>query len=313
MATLKANFKSDLFTMARQQLVEEWGPEAQQIPDGSVVTAFLDSLRRRPAIRARRIWIADDFQCPSSHEEGWKAVQKKIVDGDDLGPHLSRRHDSLDTLDGLLNEWGVHHLHLGMALLSNGSGRIERTGPLLFARITDDDFYAINVYLHGAWEESGILESLHRNWPDTIRSYRLKGIQGEPLSKTQRRNLRRVNAQTATVVSDGTVYMSIGGGVVSSGSSAEAVRRSDMLLVDVEQLQVAVQDQLENFIPHLQAGGYTNESEIKAMLVGVTPKGFQVQFPDYGVRSNVTLEGGWFHGRPHKRMPQDQASIKSKR
>jgi hypothetical protein len=219
----------------------------------------------------------------------------------------------LDTSDGLLNEWGVHHLHLGADLLSDGSGRFERTAPLLFARITDDDFYAINVYQHGAWEESGILESLHRNWPDTIRSYRLKGIQGEPLSKTQRRNLRKVNAQAATVVADGTVYMSIGGGVVSSGVSAEAVRRSDMLIVDVEQLQVAIQNQLEKFIPHLQAGGYTNESEIKAMLAGVTPKGFQVLFPDYGVRSNVTLEGGWLHGRPHKELPKDRTSIKSMR
>jgi hypothetical protein len=70
-------------------------------------------------------------------------------------------------------------------------------------------------------------------------------------------------------------------------------------LGNVDQLQVAIQDQLEKFVPHLQVGGYTNELEIRAILVGVTPKGFQVLFPDYGVRSNVTLDGSQFYGRPH--------------
>lgn len=73
-------------------------------------------------------------------------MQRKIVGGEDLCPHLSRRHARLDTLDGLLNEWGVHHLYLGTAHTAVGSGYMKRSGPVLFARITETDFYAINVY-----------------------------------------------------------------------------------------------------------------------------------------------------------------------
>ena len=62
------------------------------------------------------------------------------------------RHSSLKNLDGLLNEWGVHHLHLGTKSYSKNHAFIARTGPLLLALIAEDDFYAINVYLHGAWE-----------------------------------------------------------------------------------------------------------------------------------------------------------------
>jgi hypothetical protein len=295
---LEANFKADFLAMARQTLTEEWGhEEAQQIPDNQIVMTFLDSLRRRPATRPRRIWTADDFQCPRDYTAGWEALQKKIRSGDDLSPHLSRGHSSLKALDGLLNEWGVHHLHLGTTPSSDGSGRIERTGPVLFARITDDDFHAISVCLHGEWEKSSILESLHRNWPQAIRDYRLNGVQGEPLTEAQRRNLRKVNVQAPTSVSDGTVYMAIGGGVSSNGISAMAVRASDMLLVDVERLQSAIEQQFSSFVPHLQTGGYTNESAVRATLVGITPQAFRVFFPDYRVLSNVTLEGGLFHGR----------------
>jgi len=297
MAKLHADFNADLLAIARQQLTEEWGPEVQQIPDARVLSSFVDSLRRRPAVRPRTLWIADNFRCPPEHAQGWTILQQKIVNGVDLRPHLSRGHSFLDMLDGLLNEWGVHHLHLGAASPGGNSSHVTRTGPVLFARITEQDFYAINVYPHGSWENSSILESLHRNWPESIRNYRLNGVDGEPLTEKRRRSLRRVNAQVATTVADGTVYMAIGGGVASSGTSMEAAMRSDMLWSDVEQLQVAVQEQLEKLLPQLQKSGYAGQQEIKAILVGITAEAFQVSFPDFEVLSNVTLEGGWFHGR----------------
>jgi hypothetical protein len=297
MATLVADFRADLQAMARQHLTADWAPEVAQISDDDVLIAYFDALRRRPAVRPRKIWIADDFACPPEYQAGWEQLQKKVTDGEDLRPHLSRGHARLGTLDGLLNEWNVHHLHLGTAPSPRDPSLIERSGPVLFARITGDDFYAINVYTHGDWEQTGVLESLHRNWPDTIKSYRIRGIQGEPLTGEQRRNLRKVNMQTTTTTADGTVYMAIGGGVASSGTSAEAVRRADMLWSDAEQLLIAVQDQLEKFLPALEAGGYAGQAEIKANLVAITPEAFQVAFPEYGVLANVKLEGGWVHRR----------------
>ncbi len=298
MARLIADFRADLQAMARQHLTADWGAEVASISDDDVLIAYFDALRRRPATRPRKIWMADDFVCPAEYQGGWEQLQRKITDWEDLRPHLSKGHARLSTLDGLLNEWNVHHLHLGTAASSRDSSLIERSGPVLFARITGDDFYAINVYTHGDWEQTSVLESLHRNWPDTIKSYRIRGIQGEPLTDEQRRNLRKGNMQTATTTEDGTVYMSIGGGVASSGTSAEAVRLTDMLWSDAEQLQISVQEQLEKFLPALQSGGYAGQAKIKAILVAITPEAFQVGFPDYGVLANVKLEGGWFHRRP---------------
>jgi hypothetical protein len=283
--------------IARQHLAADWGEQTRQISDDDVLIKFFDSWRRLPSIRPRRLWVADDFRCPLEHAEGWRQLQRKIVGGEDLRPHLSRRHAHLETIDGLLNEWGVHHLHMGTAHAARGSGCMERSGPVLFARITEADFYAISVYAHGEWENASVLESLHRNWPDAIKNYRIRSVHAEPLTTTERRNLRRVNLQTATATSDGAVYMAIGGGVASSGTSAEAVVRAKMLWSDAEQLGIAIETQLEKFLPHLRVAGYTDQAEIDATLVAVTSEAFQVVFPQYGVLPNVALEGGWFHRR----------------
>jgi hypothetical protein len=49
--------------MARNSLTAEWDSEALQIPEDELPIWFFDTLRRRPAVRQRRLWIADDFQC----------------------------------------------------------------------------------------------------------------------------------------------------------------------------------------------------------------------------------------------------------
>ena len=113
MLNLRANFRSDLLLIARQHLAVDWGEQTRQFSDDDVLIKFFDSWRRRPSIRPRSLWVADDFQCSPEHTEGWKQLQVKISNGENLSPHVSRRHARLDTLDGLLNEWGVHHLHLG--------------------------------------------------------------------------------------------------------------------------------------------------------------------------------------------------------
>lgn len=290
MARLQANFVSDLLDIARQRLTEEWGTEATRVPDEHILISFFDSLRRRPIVRPRTIWGADDFHCPDELAHGWEVLRKKILSGNDFSPHLGREHSLLTNQDGLLNEWGVHHLHLGTRPHFKDPAYMSRTGPLLLALITDNDFYAINVYPHRTWETTSIVESLHRNWPHVIRGHRINGIQGEILTDEERRKLRRSNVNTLITMNDGVVYGPIGGGVASSGVAVEAVIRAARLSEGVKRLQAAVQEQLGAFIPELKGHGYADGSDIKATLLGITPQEYQVLFPEYGVLANVRLD-----------------------
>jgi hypothetical protein len=289
MALLAADFKADLLMMARQYLEER--RLSENIPDTDVLPKYFDSLRRWPAARPRRVWEADEFLCPPELTKGWEVLRNKVLKGEDLRPHLAREHSDLTHLDGLLNEWGIHHLHLGVKPYFKDSSFVDRTKQLLFALTTDDDFYAINVYpQHGDWETTEILESLHRNWPQVLARYRIHRVPGENVGKEERKNLRNANVQTFTAVSDGTVYAPIRGGVASSGVSIEAVMRTARAVADMKRLQIAMQKQIEKFIIQLRPLGYSDGQGIKATLVAVDSLGYHVLFPEFGLGANVKLE-----------------------
>ncbi len=293
MVHVTADFVADLLALARCELLALYGREAvEQISNDEILMRWRDSSRRRPAVGPRRLLIADDFVCPEEEKSAWDLLKAKIVSGDDLAPHFSSGHINLGNWDGLLNEWDVHHLHLGTKPHTGHPDLVRRTSRVLLARITPDTFFGINIYPHGSWESLTIIESLHRNWPDSVKGYRLNGVSGEPLTDTQRRNIRRVNAQAPVAVADGTVYAPIGGGVSCVGVSMQAVMEGDMLKEDVERLQMFIQEHFDNFIPQLAGAGYKNEPDVRAVLVGITPEGFEVHFPDYGRPFNLVLRGG---------------------
>lgn len=133
----------------------------------------------------------------------------------DFNALWSKLHRSIFNADGLLAEWGVHHFHLSAEPDLNDPRYVKRGGPLVFALVDDCAFYAINVYQHGDWERLSIVESLHRNWPEVISKYRLRGVAPEELEEQKQRTLRKEGIHAALRTADGTVYGSIGGRLVS--------------------------------------------------------------------------------------------------
>jgi hypothetical protein len=146
MVKLKADFVGDAIAQVRHDLRKEWGAEIDGIDDRNILIHYVDSQRRKFEPHPREIKLADDFNCPSAQETGWKALQSKVRNGEDLGPHLSTNHVSLFNRDGLLNEWGVHHFHLGTKAHPRRPYYVERDGPVVFALVDERMFYAINVY-----------------------------------------------------------------------------------------------------------------------------------------------------------------------
>lgn len=285
---LNADFLSDLVASVRSHMAKKWGAEIARINDGNILALFFDSQRRTISARARNIRAADDFNCPQAQENGWKALQNKIRSGEDIGPHLSTRHRSLFSLDGLLNEWGVHHFHLGVRPHHQRPDYIERSGPVVFALVDETTFYAINVYDHGNWEETSIIESLHRNWPEVIGSYRLRGITGEQLSALQRRTIRKQRFQAAVTTRDGTVYGPIGGPISSAGTKLDSVCQADKWSAEIRNLQSRFEAELYKVVPLLEQRGYAGEQVVEAELQ-VMKDGYRVFFPRFNVRAQLEI------------------------
>src|SRR5262249_60253000 len=123
---------------------------------------------------------------------GVAAVEIELAAGADPTPRLSRKLLKRGFNDKMLNDWGIHHLHLGLSMEPEGRF-ITRTGDVLFVLFRDDDAYLIDVREHGAWCDGDLVEIVHTNWPETIRQFRLEGVNGFELTTKQRESLRSRN------------------------------------------------------------------------------------------------------------------------
>jgi hypothetical protein len=179
------NFEEDI----RQHVLHELRREPAADPPLNAMDAhellivYRNWLNRLVSIHPRMVhlskaMIANPLTTDGKYAPGLAAITSKIQRGTDVTPHLSRgikygydpatvssgaalqrRRD----LDLLLNDWGVHHLHLSTDLESDGF--VKRDGPVLFAAFRSDDVYFIDIMQHGDWTREHVLEVIVDEWP----------------------------------------------------------------------------------------------------------------------------------------------------
>lgn len=282
MSRIIADFKSDWHDQLLEQMRSIWGDQVEEIKRDELPFRFFDSLRRDISPRPRRIEIADNFVCPAGFENGWKNLQKKIEAGESLKPHQSKAHRSISNQDGLLDDWGVHHFHLGIKPHPLFPDLVERTPPVIFALVTDEIFYAINTYEHQGWASTEIVEALHQNWPDAIHRYVVQGVPSDPMTESERTTVRKKRANCVVTVEDGTVYGPLGGLVSASGMTVEAVMRTDAFHKEIESFQHAVEESVEQIVSQLRNLGHTAVGDLRAKYV-ILDGEMAVGLPDLGL------------------------------
>jgi hypothetical protein len=287
---LKADFEADWVAHMRAELAAQGWPagEVARLDDRDVRYQYLEAQRRRIVATPRTLQLSQKFNCPADLETGWQALQGKIRNGEDLNPHLSKAHASLFNQDGLLAEWGVHHFHLGVAADRKQPAYVERTGPLVYALVTPMLFCAINMYHHGRFEDSSVLEIIHCNWPDLIHRYRVKDVTAGNWSETDRRAFRSKNANVCSATADGTVYMPISGGVMASGVTLEAVRQGDYEQDRIRGIQASFEEKLPEILKTLAEHGYAGEDEIEAQL-RISDEHLHIFLPKYNVLALLAM------------------------
>jgi hypothetical protein len=155
-----------------------------------------------------------------------ETIKQKAINGEDLKPYLSKGIKNLKKSDGMINDWGVYHFHLGDELLSNGF--IKRTGELLFIyrdfKLNPNKLYFLDICHHGDWSKRKTIEIVHNNWQEAIDFYKIKNmIDIEPkLNDEEHQLMRDADINSAVVLDDGTSYMMLGGGITAAGTNQEA-------------------------------------------------------------------------------------------
>lgn len=173
-------------------------------------------------------------------------IYRRFTAGEDLKAYLSQRvvqkaislnntSQSADK-DGMLNEWGFHHLHLGAQLENDGF--IQRTNELLFIRIFKDCVCFINIFTHDDFSNSEAIKILYRNWPETMKPFKMNGVKAPSIERAdqERAKLRKAGA-TNFIVIDGNVYAPPKG-IVTSGYALPTVREVSYFFERINNIRI---------------------------------------------------------------------------
>jgi hypothetical protein len=202
--------------------------------------AFFDIQRKVISRRVRPVYYSAELRgkCSALSPEvlvGVQLLETRSLAGELLEEHQSERARNARSKDWLLNDWGIHHLHLHQ---NRGSDE------LLYVCVEDDALYLIDIRGHGAMADIGLLEIVLRNWPALLDGcvapwiIRREDDRSAPPAEEIDR-LRRGGVTTYVILSNGKAYLPRGGGVTTAGGfSTLAVMRAHALLKRVRALQV---------------------------------------------------------------------------
>lgn len=210
----------------------------------NMLSYFTVQRRVIPAM-PRSVHVANGFVCPPDLQAGFDLVCQKAAAGAPLRPHQSKLLARTDYSDALLNDWDLHHFHLGTKIEANGWA--TRTGPLLFARVTESDFYCVAIVPHGDWYQQVLVQTIHDNWPDSIAHARMEGVVGLSHVPTDAdvKTLRGVYINTFLQMPDGTVYGAPGGGCSTDGTSTRAVMAKINWVHEARRIEKQVKERLK--------------------------------------------------------------------
>ncbi len=286
----KANFFLDWANMLENELRKDYGYDTSTIPIEKIPSIYFDVMRRRISIKKRTIELADCFSCPAELMQGWKTLKANILLGKDLNPYLSKNIRKIKAIDGLLNEWNVHHFHLGVNF--NESDKfISRTKHLLFALISDTVIYVIGIFEHGNWFNEEIVEIIHKNWPKVIDPFKLNGITMNKgsITENQRKNIREKSVNVCTGLQDGTVYMPLTGGTNVAGGNIYDCMSIDSTRMQLKAMEKEVESLFYQYIDTFKSHGYAYNDDVEAVLEKNNEE-YRVNFPKYGLSIDLINE-----------------------
>lgn len=238
---LEIDFIRDVAGRCFEKLAEA-GYTPAPADNKDTIYTYVSIRHRRVRPQPRAIQKAN-YTVPPHLVAGERQLLAKVEAGGDLWPHQSRKISKLSEEDGMLNDYGIHHFHLGTTPDPRHPHLIAGTKELLFAIVKDRDFYSIGIYDHSAWTKQALLDVIHATWPSLTEPYTLKvgpDMQIRNYTDSEMAKRRDACINVPTQRPDGQVQMGMGGGIASDGSSFAVRRETDRFLDHIEKLQLAV-------------------------------------------------------------------------
>jgi len=214
-----------------------------------------------------------------------------------LRPYQSTSIDRADYDDGMLNDWGIQHFHLGAVPYAKAPQFMDRTGPLLYAVVTAHTLYCLTVLKHKEWSNQKLLDVMHENFPEVTAGATLTSWNPGPpslsvnYSDDEVAKLRAAGANAVTQRPDGTIMFGPGGGVTLDGRRGKQSAKVAQAVVDVRKAILAMENSIRDRINGTELAVPANGldlrlTEIDGKLVAAdSATGLQVEIGEPVVRS----------------------------
>lgn len=237
----------------------------------SLIIKYFTYLRKKGSGQSYNIYKAKEFKCPNEFIQGLNQIIDILKHGGSITPYLSKQAVNLEE-DGMFNDWGVLHLHLGKEMEKNNK-YIERTGSLLFVYFKENAAYLINVYKHGDWTKKEVLQTMYNNWPELIEPFILKEVTGlsAKLSEADYQEIRKSGGFTLIEIKDekgnNIVITSPGMGIASSVDSIIDIQNYDYEKDKISSLEDLIRKNINTIEDIMQQKGMKIPEKIRFYLV----------------------------------------------
>lgn len=244
---IKIDLRRDLIEFSRNRLIAMgYSKESIELIESerhddiefALICVYSNALRRIVTAIPRKIHKAETFSVPQEHAVALNTIEQKIRNGEWIVPYLHRKITLPDYDDLLLNDWGIHHLHLGTEVCADGF--VNRTGQLLYVCFRDTidfygsgdiDAYFIGVMDHHTFTAQTLIQIMYDNWPHILQPVKIGGkLYGDRPTDEDIRALRKGHVMYCLEMNDGTALFPPGGGLTTAGTAAIDTQRAVHLL-----------------------------------------------------------------------------------
>ena len=188
-----------------------------------------------------------------------------------LSKHIKDSPGEKGIPDKLLWDHRMHHFHLCSDVDRKAPAFVQRSDYLLFAIVTQDRVYFVDVRRHHdpeqlLWVRQDLLDIVCSNWPELIKPHVLRGVQGTVVTDEEKRELRRKNVNHAPELG-GQAVAPLGWGTTMAGSSTWCRFWADRLLHEIRHHQSCFDAHVSDIRSALEDNGVRVSGELEFELV----------------------------------------------
>ena len=158
----------------------------------NLIRSFLRLQSRLIKQQKYHVYMSNELKSNPQYKKFAKRIHKikrYFKSGKDIRGFLSTNvNDFINTEDGLLRDWGIHHLHFEKSFYK---GSKKRTNEILFVMIQNDNVYFIDIFKHNDWLNLEALKIIYRNWKSALEPFKLENITPDIFTEEQFKNLRK--------------------------------------------------------------------------------------------------------------------------